>query len=107
MKLRNVFASLALCAMTAFASTSARAQGVDPCSTYMCMAGISGFGATGGPICSASYTTFFLMQVWDPWFDPEATSTLRRGYLMSCPGANGPTNEGILSEIIAIWGMVP
>jgi hypothetical protein len=29
-----------------------QAQTVDPCTVYMCMAGISGFGATGGPACA-------------------------------------------------------
>jgi hypothetical protein len=71
------------------------------------MAGISGAGASGGPACVPATTYFFSLVVFDPMFDPGATAELRRTYLMTCPGANVPSNAVLLNAIIAEWGAVP
>lgn len=84
-----------------------RAQSVDPCAVYTCMAGMSGDGATGGAACAPATTFFFSLVVFDPYFDAPATAQLRRRYLMTCPGANVATNAVILNAIIAEWGTVP
>lgn len=92
---------------TLLATASVRAQSVDPCAVYTCMAGMSGEGTTGGAACTPSTTFFFSLVVFDPYFDAPATSQLRRQYLMTCPGANIGTNAAILNAIIAEWGTVP
>ena len=92
---------------TLLATTPARAQNVDPCAVYTCMAGMSGQGATGGAACTPATTFFFSLVVFDPNFDAAATSRLRQHYLMTCPGANTGTNAAILNAIIAEWGTVP
>ena len=50
MQLRTLFATLIVA--TGLSITPALAQTVAPCNVYMCIAGISGFGATGGPACA-------------------------------------------------------
>ncbi|MCX7512381.1 hypothetical protein [Frateuria sp. STR12] len=94
-------------AATGLTTASVRAQSVDPCNVYTCMAGISGAGTTGGPGCVPATTYFFSLVVFDPFFDAAATSQLRRTYLMTCPGANVATNAALLNAIIAEWGAVP
>jgi hypothetical protein len=106
MKLRVLLTTLAL-GTAALAITPARAQAVDPCTVYVCMAGISGAGASGGAGCAPATTFFFSIAIFDPYFDAPATSMARRHYLMSCPGANAPTNAALLNAIIAQWGSVP
>lgn len=93
--------------ISAFSSPKAEAQGIDPCSVYTCMAGISGVGTTGGPACVAPIDMFFSIVIFDPWYDASATAAARRTYLMTCPGANFATNAGILNAIIAEWGYIP
>lgn len=88
-------------------STPARAQAPDPCTVYLCMAGMSGSGTTGGPGCAGAVATFFSIQVWSPWFNGPATAMARQTYLMSCPGATTGTNAAIMSAIISQWGQVP
>jgi hypothetical protein len=106
MKLRSLFTTVAI-GTAILLGGPAHAQGPDPCSTYACMAGISGDGGTGGPACTAGYTAFFSIQVWDPYYDAGSTASLRRGFLMGCPGANVATNEAILEGIIDLWMWVP
>lgn len=106
MNLRALFAAFA-CVAAGLAIDSARAQSADPCTVYMCMAGISGAGKSGGPGCTSATTTFFSIVVFDPYFDAAATSMLRRQYLMTCPGATTATNAALLNAIIAEWGSVP
>lgn len=106
MKLRALLITAAL-GTTALASAPARSQVVDPCTVYVCMAGISGAGASGGPGCVPATTLFFSIAIFDPYFDAPATSMARRHYLMSCPGANASTNAALLNAIIAQWGTVP
>lgn len=107
MKPRAHSALLALSAALGLSMTPVHAQTVDPCTVYMCMAGISGAGASGGPACVPATTYFFSLVVFDPYFDAAATSQLRRTYLMTCPGANVATNAALLEAIIAEWGTVP
>ncbi|MBN8894603.1 MAG: hypothetical protein J0I71_07180 [Rhodanobacter sp.] len=107
MKLPISLAALMIGVTTAFTIAPARAQSVDPCAVYTCMAGMSGEGATGGAACAPATAFFFSLVVFDPYFDAPATSQLRRQYLMTCPGANVATNAAILNAIIAQWGTVP
>lgn len=85
----------------------AHAQAADPCSVYICMAGISGAGATGGPACAAPIAAFHAIQVWSPHFNSSATAAARRNFLLTCPGAQVATNLAILNAIIAEWGYSP
>ncbi len=109
MKLRTLFSTGTMAAALSIGmvlSTPVRAQAPDPCTVFLCMAGMSGSGASG-PECAGAIATFFSMQVWSPWFNGPATSMVRQTYLMSCPGANTGTNSAILSAIILQWGQVP
>lgn len=105
MKFRSFFIAFAL--GVGLISAPAQAQSVDPCSVYICMAGFSGVGDSGGPACGPPVDFFFAIAVYDPWFDAGATSRLRENYLKTCPGTQAPTNSAILELIIALWGMVP
>lgn len=106
MKLRTLLTTIAL-GTASLALAPARAQTVDPCTVYMCMAGISGVGASGGPACSAATDVFFDIAIFDPYFDAPDTAAARRQYLMTCPGATTATNAAILETIIATWFAVP
>ena len=108
MKLRALFAPLALAAAIALTAEPAHAQVVDPCTVYTCMAGISGTGLSGGPGCTPATAVFLAISVYDPSFDPGATSLARRSYLtVGCPMASFATNAAILEAIMATWGEVP
>jgi hypothetical protein len=108
MKIRGLFAPLVLGAAIGLATAPARAQVVDPCTVLTCMAGISGSGLSGGPGCVPATDVFFSIVVFDPSYDPGATSTARRAYLMTCqPGADNPINVGWVNSIIGIWGEIP
>jgi len=73
------------------------------------MAGISGFGTTGGPTCAPALVYWHTaLAVYSPYFNPPASAARRRTYLTpSCPGANISTNTAVLSAIMAEWGSVP
>lgn len=106
MKLRTISATLALTAALGLSlSAPARAQAVDPCSVFLCMASMTGAGAPG-PECTASITVFHAIQVWSPVFNPPATAAARRTYLMTCPGVT-PANQALLELIITTWGYTP
>lgn len=87
-----------------------RAQGIDPCSVHICMAGISGYGASGGLACAPATHFFFdTLVVWD-WsgFDMPATWALRYMYMNYCPGVvTAPTNQAISASIAYTWYTVP
>lgn len=106
MKLRTISATFALTAALGLAlSAPARAQAPDPCTVFLCMASMSGFGAPS-PGCAAPIAVFHSIQIWSPAFNPPATAAARRTYLMACPGATVP-NQAILESIIAQWGYIP
>jgi len=108
MNLRALFATLTLGAASMI-TAPVQAQTVDPCTVYMCMAGISGFGATGGPACAPALVYWHTaLAVYSPYFNPPASAARRRTYLApACPGANTSTNTAVLSAIMAQWGWVP
>lgn len=106
MRLRNLLLAASLLFMS-LTNTPANAQGVDPCTVYTCMAGISGVGATGGPGCAPATEMFFSIVIFDPWFDGVATASARRTFLMTCPGAESAANAAILEAIITEWGAIP
>ncbi|MCS3809791.1 hypothetical protein FHY19_002851 [Xanthomonas arboricola] len=106
MKLRTTAANFVLAAALGLGlSAPARAQTVDPCSVFLCMAAVSGFGAPSAE-CAAPITAFHAIQIWDPYFDSPATAAARRTYLMTCPGASVP-NQAVLEAIISQWGYTP
>ena len=72
MRLRtSVFALAIAVVMAALNPTSVRAQSVDPCTVYLCMAGISGFGASGGPGCASALAYWHsALAVYSPYFNP-------------------------------------
>lgn len=106
MKLRVLLTAFVI-SVTGLTVDSAHAQAADPCSVYICMAGISGSGATGGAACVDPIAAFHAIQVWSPYFNSPATAAARRRFLMTCPGAQAPTNRAILNAIIAQWGYSP
>jgi len=108
MKLRTLLTTLTLGA-ACLTTAPIRAQTVDPCTVYMCMAGISGFGLSGGPACAPALTYWHTaLAVYSPYFNPPASAARRRGYLTpACPGANVATNTAVLNAIMTQWGWVP
>lgn len=107
MKTRFLLASLAFSAM-GLTSAPARAQSVDPCTVYLCMAGISGFGASGGPGCGPAIAYWHTaLAVYSPYFNPPASAALRKGYMGTCPGATTTTNAAVFAAIMATWGWEP
>ena len=115
MKLRTLFATLALGAACSTAAP-VQAQSVDPCTVYLCMAGISGFsvGSGGGPACAPAIVYWHAptpagLAVYHPpqGFNPPASAARRRAYLMSCPGATTASNAGVLQAIMSTWGWEP
>jgi hypothetical protein len=108
MNVRSLFAPLALTAAMSMASSSAHAQAVDSCTVMMCMAGISGSGLSGGVGCVPATNAFFAIAIYDPSFDPGATSAARRTFLMTCPGVTkNPQDRAWVTTIISIWGEIP
>lgn len=106
MKPRTTAATFALAAALGLGlSAPARAQAPDPCSVFLCMSSMTGFG-TPSPECAAPIATFHAIQVWSPAFNSPATAAARRVYLTTCPGATAP-NQAILEAIIAKWGYRP
>lgn len=110
MQLRVLIATLAVGAVAS--STPVHAQTVTPCDVYLCMAGISGFGTSGGPACAPSLAFWHAptpagLAVYSPYFIPPASAAVRRNYLMTCPDAQLATNAAVLNAIIAEWGSVP
>lgn len=105
MKLRALFTTLAIGAAASITSAPVMAQ--DSCYSYTCMAGMAGFGATGGPGCLPGTQSFFAIVIVDEeGIDYPATALARQVYLMTCPGATTDSNTGILEAIIAEYGMV-
>jgi hypothetical protein len=84
------------------------AQGVDPCTVYTCMAGVSGAGTSGGPACTPALAYWHgALAVYSPLFNPPASAARRESYLRTCPGASYASNAALLKAIIAAWGWVP
>ena len=113
MKLRALFTTLALGA-ACLTTLPASAQTVDPCTVYLCMAGISGFGASGGPACAPALTYWHSptpvgLAVYHPpqGFNPPASAVRREAYLLTCPGATTASNTAVLQAIMSTWGSVP
>jgi hypothetical protein len=71
-----------------------------PCGSVLCLGGLV-TGGLGGPACVAQTADFFAIQVWDPYFDPIATSSAREAFLYSCPDVE---NDAIKPAIIAAFG---
>jgi hypothetical protein len=106
MKLRPLLTALAI-SVIGLTIGAAHAQSADPCIVYICMAGISGYGTSGGPDCTDAIAAFHNIQVWDPEFDSSSTASSRRQFLMTCPAAQEASNLAILNSIIAEWGYTP
>lgn len=107
MKLRALLTTFAL-STASLIVTPTHAQAVDPCTVYLCMAGISGFGASGGPACAPSMVYWHTaLAVYSPYFNPPASLARREAYLLTCPGSTTTTNAGVLQAILSQWGSVP
>ncbi|MBB6241386.1 hypothetical protein [Rhodanobacter sp. MP1X3] len=111
MKLRSVFATLAFGTAVGLITAPTHAQNAVACTLYMCMAGISGVGASGGPGCIPSLALWNAptpagLAVYDEsGFDGLASYGVRESYLMTmCPTANVGTNAAILQTIMLMWG---
>lgn len=113
MKMRAFVTAVSFAAF-GMAMTPVHAQGVDPCTVYLCMAGISGFGASGGPACAPAITYWHTpspagLAVWGTYvFLPPASYARRLSYMtVGCPAANAATNAAVLQAIMTEWGSVP
>lgn len=107
MKIRIAGLGLAL-SFAALDATPARAQTVDPCTVYTCMAGISGFGASGGPACTPAIAYWHsALAVYSPFFNPPASAALRKAYMATCVGANTVSNAAVFTAIMSTWGSQP
>lgn len=111
MKPRTLLASLAFSAAE-LVSIPVYAQSVDPCTVYMCMAGISGFGASGGPACAPALAYWHAptpagLAVYHPpqGFNPPASAARRTTYMESCTTV--AVNPAVVSAIIAMYGSIP
>lgn len=113
MKMRSLFTAVSLAAF-GMAVGPAHAQGVDPCTVYLCMAGISGFGTSGGPACAPALAYWHAptpagLAVWASYvFVPPASYATRLSYMTTgCPAANVATNAAVLQAIMTEWGSEP
>ncbi|MFA1262790.1 hypothetical protein ACCQ21_07550 [Xanthomonas axonopodis pv. desmodiigangetici] len=108
MTLRSMVTTVALAAALGLGlSYPVRAQTADPCSVFICMAGVIGAGVSG-PDCTTPIAAFHAIQVWSPAFNPPATATARRQFLMTCQGVvTEPVNQATLELIIAKLGYTP
>ena len=111
MKLRSVFATLAFGTAVGLITAPTHAQNAVACTLYMCMAGISGVGASGGPGCIPSLALWNAptpagLAVYDEsGFDGLASYPVRETYLtVGCPQASIATNAAILQSIMNQWG---
>ncbi|WP_419746023.1 hypothetical protein [Xanthomonas phaseoli] len=69
MKLRSIGATFVLAAAFGLGlGAPANAQAADPCSVFLCMAAVSGFGKPSAE-CAAPIAAFHAIQIWDPHFD--------------------------------------
>lgn len=114
MKPNAVFATLAVGIAVGLVCAPAHAQSIDPCTVYMCMAGISGSGLSGGPGCAPALVFWHapapagLAVYAYGVFVPPASAAMRVAYLETCqPGLAAPTNVAWLRAIMAAWGSVP
>lgn len=89
-----------------------RAQTVDPCTVYLCMAGISHFGKSGGPDCAPALTYWHAptpagLAVYHPpqGFNAPASVVQRQTYMESC--ATITVNPVVVSAIITMHGSKP
>jgi hypothetical protein len=109
-KIRALYATAVFGFTIGLITVPAHAQSVDPCTVYMCMAGISGSGASGGPGCAPALAFWDAptpggLAVYDEiGFDPFSSYAVRQTYLMTCPGANALSNAAILQAIMLEWG---
>lgn len=113
MKPRALFTTAALGAACLITNPT-QAQTIDPCTVYLCMAGISGFGASGGPACAPALVYWHAptpagLAVYHPpqGFNPPASAARREAYLLTCPGATTASNTAVLQAIMSTWGSVP
>lgn len=109
MKMQTLAATLLLATSAVALAPAAHAQSVDPCNVFTCMAGISGFGTSGGPACTPDTEFFFgTLAVYDEeGFDAPASAALRYMYLSYCPGTDFSTNSAVKSAIVDVWFGTP
>ncbi len=113
MKLHALFSSLALGAANLLIAP-VHAQTLTRCEVYVCMAGISGVGLSGGPACVPAIAYWHApspagLAVWTPYgFIAPASYALRQTYLTTgCPASIVATNAAVLTAIMVTWGSEP
>lgn len=111
MKIRALLTTAALGAASVL-TNPAKAQTTEPCTVYMCMAGISGFGASGGPGCAPALAYWHAptpagLAVYHPpqGFNAPASVVRRTTYMESCMTIT--VNPDVVSAIIAMHGSNP
>lgn len=107
MKIKAIITASALALATLSTPSHAQAA-VDPCTVFLCMAGLSGYGASGGAGCTPAVTYWHTaLTVYNPYFNSSATAARRQAYMMTCPGANTGQNTAVFQAIMNTWGRVP
>lgn len=107
MNLKAIITATALGLASLSPQTHAQAA-VDPCTVYLCMAGLSGYGASGGAGCTPAVTYWHTaLTVYNPYFNASATAARRQTYMMTCPGSNTKQNSAVFQAIMRTWGRVP
>lgn len=88
---------------------SAHAQSTAPGDVFVCMAGISGYGSSGGGACTSATNYFFdTLVVYDEeGFDAPATAALRYMYMSFDPGVSISANQAIANQIVNVWYGTP
>jgi len=111
MELRHLLTAAALGA-ACLTTAAARAQTIDPCTVYLCMAGISGFGTSGGPACAPALAYWHAptpagLAVYHPpqGFNPPASAARRQTYMESC--VTTAVNPDVVAAIIGMHGSTP
>ncbi|TAA10829.1 hypothetical protein EA658_14045 [Pseudoxanthomonas winnipegensis] len=72
-----------------------------PCVAVLCLAGKME-GGEGGPGCVAAEQIYFSIRVFDPYYDPAATSAARMLYLQGCATEHLGQKEAV-NAVYGTW----
>ena len=113
MRLRTPSAALSVALGIASMNTTAQAQVPDPCTVYLCMAGMSGQGSVPAN-CAPAVAYWHApapagLAIYVYWkFKAQASYNNRKQYMNSCSGATDTQKNSNISDIIMNqWGSVP
>lgn len=106
----SMLTAFILCGIGFTFATTAHAQTTIPaCVDFTCMAGVSGYGTSGGAACAPSLSRYLSYAVYDEeGFDAPLTAVERYLYMAECPGVV-PVNSAVQSFIAfdSWWYNVP